>query len=152
MFEAFELLTRFHIDRKVFENFLVDVRATYNANAYHNFRHAFDVTQTVFAMLTTFDAAALVTHVEILGLLLAAICHDLDHPGLNNAYQVRVGSDLAQRYNDRSVLENYHGYVASKLLEEAEERLSREPRRRAATRRARRHDDGDPRHRRERPL
>ncbi len=116
MFEAFELFTRFKIDRKVFENFLVDVRATYNANAYHNFRHAFDVTQTVFAMLTTFDAAALVTHVEILGLLLAAICHDLDHPGLNNAYQVRVGSDLALRYNDRSVLENYHGYVASVLL------------------------------------
>jgi hypothetical protein len=116
MFEAFELFTRFKIDRKVFEHFLVDVRNTYNANPYHNFRHAFDVTQTVFAMLTTFDAASLVTHVEILGLLLAAICHDLDHPGLNNAYQVRIGSDVALRYNDRSVLENYHGYVASMLL------------------------------------
>jgi hypothetical protein len=116
MFETFELLTRFHIDRKQFEHFLADVRTTYNNNPYHNFRHAFDVTQTVFAMLTTFDAAALLTHTEILGLLLAALCHDLDHPGVNNAYQVRVESELAQRYNDRSVLENYHGYMASKLL------------------------------------
>lgn len=116
MFETFELFTRFRIDRKVFEHFLTDVRTTYNNNPYHNFRHAFDVTQTVFAMLTTFDAAALLTHIEILGLLLAALCHDLDHPGVNNAYQVRVESELAQRYNDRSVLENYHGFMASKLL------------------------------------
>jgi hypothetical protein len=116
MFETFELLTRFRIDRKQFEHFLTEVRTTYNNNPYHNFRHAFDVTQTVFVMLTTFDAAALLTHTEILGLLLAALCHDLDHPGVNNAYQVRVESELAQRYNDRSVLENYHGYMASKLL------------------------------------
>ena len=73
MFEAFDLLRRFDIDREKFERFIVEVRSTYNANPYHNFRHAFDVTQTVFSMLTTFGASALLTHTDILGLLLAAL-------------------------------------------------------------------------------
>jgi hypothetical protein len=37
---------------------------------------------------------------DLLALLLAALCHDLEHPGTTNAYQVNTGSALALRYND----------------------------------------------------
>lgn len=39
---------------------------------------------------------------EELVLLVAAICHDLDHDGFTNSYHVASHSELAQRYNDKS--------------------------------------------------
>jgi hypothetical protein len=41
--------------------------------------------------------------IDCLALLLASICHDLEHPGTTNAFQVNTGSALALRYNDASV-------------------------------------------------
>ena len=54
--------------------------------------------------------------VDRLALLLAAMCHDLEHPGTTNAFQVNMQSELAIRYNDKHVLENHHSCVASQLL------------------------------------
>lgn len=34
---------------------------------------------------------------DILVMLTSALCHDLDHPGYNNAYQVSVSRELKQR-------------------------------------------------------
>jgi hypothetical protein len=39
---------------------------------------------------------------EELVLMIAAICHDLDHDGFTNSYHVSSHSQLAQRYNDKS--------------------------------------------------
>ncbi len=39
-------------------------------------------------------------------MLIASVCHDLDHPGVNNKFLVATNSELALLYNDRSVLEN----------------------------------------------
>lgn len=51
-----------------------------------------------------------------MALLLAAAIHDYDHPGLNNAFQVQTNSELALRYNDKSVLENHHCSAALTLI------------------------------------
>ena len=46
MFKDFKLLKRFHIDENAFHTYLLDMRRNYLAsNPYHNFTHAFDVTQ-----------------------------------------------------------------------------------------------------------
>jgi high affinity cGMP-specific 3',5'-cyclic phosphodiesterase 9 len=34
--------------------------------------------------------------------------HDLDHPGVNNAFQMNALTNLALAYNDMSPLENHH--------------------------------------------
>jgi hypothetical protein len=57
--------------------------------------------------------------VDALALLIAALCHDLEHPGTTNAYQVNTGSALALRYNDTSVLENFHCCSAFAAMERA---------------------------------
>ena len=57
--------------------------------------------------------------IDLLALLLAALCHDLEHPGTTNAYQVNTGSALALRYNDASVLENHHCSCAFASLNRA---------------------------------
>ena len=45
--------------------------------------------------------AAPLSQLQIFALLVAAIGHDLEHPGLTNAYLVRSRAPLATRYNDK---------------------------------------------------
>jgi hypothetical protein len=47
-------------------------------------------------------------------MIIAAACHDYGHPGFNNIYLVETFDDIAVKYNDKTVLENYH--VASSFL------------------------------------
>lgn len=44
---------------------------------------------------------------EILGLLVACLCHDLDHRGTNNAFQTKTESPLAILYST-STMEHHH--------------------------------------------
>lgn len=53
---------------------------------------------------------------ERLSLMVAALGHDIDHPGVNNAFLRNTHHELALRYNDRSVLENHHAAVLFSLL------------------------------------
>uniref|UniRef100_A0A3B4H715 High affinity cGMP-specific 3',5'-cyclic phosphodiesterase 9A n=1 Tax=Pundamilia nyererei TaxID=303518 RepID=A0A3B4H715_9CICH len=56
------------------------------------------------------------TQMEILALMTAAVCHDLDHPGFNNMYQINARTEMALRYNDISPLENHHCAVAFQIF------------------------------------
>lgn len=115
MFKHFELLERYQIEERVLETFLLTVRKHYNKTPYHNFYHAFDVAQTVFSVLVSFNAAIYLTHLDIFALLVSSICHDIEHPGQNNAYLVTTMDNLALHYNDQSVLENHHCATTFKL-------------------------------------
>lgn len=57
--------------------------------SYHNLYHAVDVLHATSLMMDNMGASALLTEVEQLAVLLSALCHDLDHPGLTNSYQVK---------------------------------------------------------------
>ena len=46
---------------------------------------------------------------EILSLFVACLCHDLDHRGTNNSFQMTSGSLLAALYSSEgSVMERHH--------------------------------------------
>lgn len=112
-------------EKKMFV-FLCAVRDGYRDNPYHNFQHGVDVTQTLFVMLRTFDGCALVGNEQeqkrnIMCLLVAGLMHDIDHPGLNNTYQINSASELALLYNDKSVLENHHASFSFKKILEKQE-------------------------------
>jgi hypothetical protein len=85
-------------------------------NPYHNFYHVCDVLQTVYLMMVKFGAHCYLKDTDIFALALGALCHDLDHPGLNNPYQINSRSRLAIIYNDQSVLENYHIALAFEMF------------------------------------
>jgi high affinity cGMP-specific 3',5'-cyclic phosphodiesterase 9 len=55
---------------------------------------------------------------DVLAALIAALCHDLDHPGNNNAFEVNASTRLAVKYNDISVLENHHAATTFNLLQD----------------------------------
>ena len=61
----------------------------------------------MFAMLKTGKMEQFMTDLEILGLLVACLCHDLDHRGTNNAFQMKTESPLAILYST-STMEHHH--------------------------------------------
>lgn len=107
MFMDLDLIERFHIDYGVLCRWLLSVRKNYRHVTYHNWRHAFNVGQMMFAILTITQLWRVFGEVETLGLLIACLCHDLDHRGTNNSFQIKSCSPLAQLYST-STMEHHH--------------------------------------------
>lgn len=84
------------------------IRTNYRDNPYHMWAHCADVTHTVYRIIALTQSRVKLTSLEVFGLMVAAMCHDLDHPGVNNQFLVRTQHPLAIVYNDASVLENHH--------------------------------------------
>jgi hypothetical protein len=53
-------------------------------------------------LLECTSARGVLSSEEELVLLIAAICHDLDHDGYTNSFHIYSQSPLAQQYNDKS--------------------------------------------------
>ena len=80
----------------------------HSTNPYHTALHAADVTQAIYVFVSQQRIARHLTRLELLAVLTAAVCHDLDHPGVNEKFLVSTGSHLAVLYDNVSVLENHH--------------------------------------------
>mmetsp|Transcript_5836 Transcript_5836/g.8013 ORF Transcript_5836/g.8013 Transcript_5836/m.8013 type:complete len:422 (+) Transcript_5836:123-1388(+) len=120
LLSALSIPTKFSIPSMKLRRLLIGVRELMLRNnvMYHNYYHALDVMQAAFVFVESFRASAYLDDLEIAAFLLAALCHDLDHPGLNNDYHIKKGLPLAIRYNDSSVLENHHAAKMFQLLED----------------------------------
>lgn len=79
-----------------------------------------DFSLQMYAMACATNLAERIGDLEVLILIVSCICHDLDHPGYNNIYQINARTELALRYNDISPLENHHCSVAFRVLESPE--------------------------------
>ncbi|XP_034284240.1 dual 3',5'-cyclic-AMP and -GMP phosphodiesterase 11A isoform X2 [Pantherophis guttatus] len=117
MFMELGIVQKFRIDYETLCRWLLTVRKNYRMVLYHNWRHAFNVCQLMFAMLTTAEFQKILTEIEILALIVGCLCHDLDHRGTNNAFQAKIGSALAQLYGTSATLEHHHFNHAVMILQ-----------------------------------
>ncbi|KAL5247060.1 hypothetical protein ACHWQZ_G019054 [Mnemiopsis leidyi] len=120
--QATNLLSEFNISRKKVIKFCVEVEKGYKLynNPYHNGIHGADVLQTTYFILLDTKISDWLSSLELLSLLFAAMIHDLEHTGTNNIFHKHSSSELAQLYNDKSVLENHHVSRAYQLLSDPE--------------------------------
>mmetsp|Transcript_114630 Transcript_114630/g.220881 ORF Transcript_114630/g.220881 Transcript_114630/m.220881 type:complete len:984 (-) Transcript_114630:115-3066(-) len=95
-------------DRAVLSRFVQKVESEYLPNPFHNFSHGIDVLHGVCRMMRMMQSETFLTELEQFSLLIAALGHDLGHPGVNNGFLSEVGHELALQYNDLSPLENMH--------------------------------------------
>ncbi|XP_078662598.1 high affinity cGMP-specific 3',5'-cyclic phosphodiesterase 9A-like isoform X2 [Branchiostoma floridae x Branchiostoma belcheri] len=116
MYYDLSLVKEFNIDPIAIKKWLLCVQESYRNNPFHNFRHCFCVTQMMYGMIYLCKLEDKMSKLDIGILMTACICHDLDHPGYNNTYQINARTELAVRYNDISPLENHHCAVAFKIL------------------------------------
>jgi len=108
MFTDLGLVAHFNIPATKLQTFLLRVRKSYREVPFHNFRHAFNVTQSCYAFLCQLKLKESFGELEMLALLVGCVGHDLDHPGFSNALLKVARTRLAVRHNDKSVLENHH--------------------------------------------
>ncbi|KAJ8780427.1 hypothetical protein J1605_011691 [Eschrichtius robustus] len=108
MFTDLNLVQNFQMKHEVLCRWILSVKKNYRKNvAYHNWRHAFNTAQCMFAALKAGKIQNRLTDLEILALLIAALSHDLDHRGVNNSYIQRSEHPLAQLYC-HSIMEHHH--------------------------------------------
>lgn len=76
----------------------------------------------LFVMMTQGEliVTAQLNELDVLSAVIASVCHDYDHDGLNNAYHVNAISDRAVRYSDKAVQENYHVAESFAILNKPE--------------------------------
>lgn len=94
--------------------FICGVREGYMPNPYHNFCHAVDVLHTMWRLGALMAWERVLPPMVRFALLVAALAHDLGHPGFSNVFLIDVRDEVACRFNDLSPLENMH---CSRLFE-----------------------------------
>ena len=102
-----------------FENCVYRIsRGYHKENPYHNNLHAADMLQTIYVynVFSKLENTLQLSNLDLFSIFFSAIIHDYGHPGLNNNYLISIKDDLAIRYNDKSVLENYHVSEAFNLI------------------------------------
>ncbi|XP_022919275.1 cAMP and cAMP-inhibited cGMP 3',5'-cyclic phosphodiesterase 10A-like [Onthophagus taurus] len=102
-------------DSEELMKFILSVRIFYRKNPYHNFEHAFSVCHCMYNILKR--NIELYTVNERNSLLLAALCHDIDHGGITNSFLHLNNDPLSRLYAD-APWENHHFCVTMLLLGE----------------------------------
>ena len=107
-------------------SFLYSVSDNYKETTlYHNSLHGADVTHTLCTYFINANVEEIceTTVLDLLGMIISAMGHDLGHPGYNNNFHVNACTDLALTYNDSSCLENYHTSLLFRILKEDENNI-----------------------------
>jgi len=109
MFQEFKFTETLQIPEKMLIQFLMTVHKNYRTNVqYHNFSHASAVTHTLYLLLKFGGLQELINDpFDILVMLVSCICHDIDHRGTNNQFQVSAKTMLSIEASD-STMERHH--------------------------------------------
>lgn len=107
----------FKVNEECLTKFISMICEKYNKNYFHNFQHAVNVLQMTYVLLNKTEIIQKLNPNIVFAILIAALSHDVDHPGNTNSYEINSMSKYAKLYNDVSVLENHHCALTFEILE-----------------------------------
>jgi hypothetical protein len=110
------LLKEWEISAERFFCFISEISSTYNKVPYHNWRHACDVTQFVSFELVVSGMDKVLTKTELLAITISSICHDANHDGFTNVYNVKAETPLGILFKNQSVMETHHCTVSIGII------------------------------------
>uniref|UniRef100_A0A803JNP6 Phosphodiesterase n=1 Tax=Xenopus tropicalis TaxID=8364 RepID=A0A803JNP6_XENTR len=117
MFEDMGFVNNYKIDRTTLIRFCLMVKKGYRDPPYHNWMHAFSVSHFCYLLFKNLELVNYLEYIEIFALFVSCLCHDLDHRGTNNSFQVASKSVLAALYSSEgSVMERHHFAQAIAIL------------------------------------
>jgi len=120
IFNKFGLMDTFSISNELLFRFIHEIRSRYNDVPYHNWAHAVDVTQYIAYEVSLSHLESVLLPIELLSLFVASICHDVNHDGFNNIYNVKAETPLGILFKDQSVMETHHCDVTIQVLSKDE--------------------------------
>ena len=115
MIANFNLIELFKLDVGKLKIFIAEACKRYNEVKFHNFKHGWSVMHMSYLLLRN-GASKYLTSLDILPVLVGCLCHDLDHPGTNNTFEVVSHTERALAYSYDSVLERHHSSLTHRLL------------------------------------
>lgn len=119
MLKHYDLFRQFSFDIAQMRRFVNHVKLFYHPkNLFHNFKHVWGVLHLSFQILTH-GGDKYLHSLDIFAIVVAALCHDIQHPGNNNAFELATASDWskAKSYNvDAGILERHHATITHSLL------------------------------------
>uniref|UniRef100_A0A8C5CAI1 Phosphodiesterase n=1 Tax=Gadus morhua TaxID=8049 RepID=A0A8C5CAI1_GADMO len=121
MYYEVGVVKKFQVPQEVLVRFMYSISKGYRKITYHNWRHGFNVGQTMFTLLTTGLLKRYYTDLEVMAMITAGFLHDIDHRGTNNLYQTKSGNPLAKLHGT-SIMERHHLEIGKFLL--ADEQLN----------------------------
>uniref|UniRef100_A0A8C7GNW3 Phosphodiesterase n=1 Tax=Oncorhynchus kisutch TaxID=8019 RepID=A0A8C7GNW3_ONCKI len=109
MFEDMGFINTYKINMHTLARFCLMVKRGYRDPPYHNWMHAFSVSHFCYLLCKNLELSNYLEDIEMFALFVSCMCHDLDHRGTNNSFQVASKSVLAGLYSSEgSVLERHH--------------------------------------------
>lgn len=120
-----EQLVESCVPPEVVKRFVIGCEAKYPPNPFHNFSHALDVLYSTSFSMQKIHAEMFISELSQLGLLVAALGHDLAHVGVNNNFLIETSHEVAMTYNDRSPLENLHCATLFRILSDSDANVYR---------------------------
>ena len=111
MLDSFGLIDEKIMPVDKLEPFLISVANQYlTSTLYHNSLHGADITQTICLFFNNSNAEEIchTQAIDLLSIIIAALGHDIGHPGLTNTFHINASTEMAITYNDSSCLENFH--------------------------------------------
>ncbi|XP_076446351.1 cGMP-dependent 3',5'-cyclic phosphodiesterase-like [Babylonia areolata] len=109
MFEDLGFINRWRLKPETLARFLLMVKKGYRNPPYHNWMHAFTVAHFSYLCIKNLQLANYLDDIELLALFVSCLCHDIDHRGTTNSFQVKSQSVLAALYSSEgSVMERHH--------------------------------------------
>ncbi|KAH0955091.1 hypothetical protein HN011_006527 [Eciton burchellii] len=103
--------TNWKIKMSTLARFILYVKKSYRDAAYHNWMHAFSVAHFAYLLIKNLQLITekYITSLQALVFLVSCLCHDVDHRGTNNAFQMENSTVLARLYNsENSIMERHH--------------------------------------------
>ncbi|XP_041949824.1 cGMP-dependent 3',5'-cyclic phosphodiesterase-like isoform X2 [Alosa sapidissima] len=117
MFEDMGFINTYKIEKNSLARFCLMVKRGYRDPPYHNWMHAFSVSHFCYLLCKNLNMGQYLEDIEMFALFVSCLCHDLDHRGTNNSFQIVSKSVLAHLYSsDGSVLERHHFAQAISIL------------------------------------
>lgn len=86
IFKRLKFIETFNIDVNKLKNLLTTIALRYKLVPYHHFTHAFNLVHFLYYIFKTVDMTPYLDDIDLLAIILAALSHDLNHPGANNGY------------------------------------------------------------------
>ncbi|KNE68722.1 hypothetical protein AMAG_13363 [Allomyces macrogynus ATCC 38327] len=115
--KKFKLLDELHVEEITLLQYLDEIEVMYQDAPYHNHIHAADMLQAMWVFLQDDRLKAACSPLELLAVILSCTIHDVDHPGVSNAFIVKSRHPLALLYSDTSVLEFHHAATGISIAE-----------------------------------
>ncbi|XP_035256772.1 cone cGMP-specific 3',5'-cyclic phosphodiesterase subunit alpha'-like isoform X3 [Anguilla anguilla] len=116
-FFELKVVEKFKVPAETLTKWMYTIRKGYRDITYHNWRHGFNVGQTMFALLMTGTLKKYYSDLEAFAMVAAGFCHDIDHRGTNNLYQTKSASPLAKLHGS-SIMERHHLEYSKTLMED----------------------------------